>query len=230
MTLISDAHSPDPGDRLPRSGEADRPLRPRGRNWRYSRYVSLMKVLLPSLAALLIGLMVAWPQLTRQDDRFSVGFAKLDPKSVDTLSMVNPRYFGSDDKRQLYTVTADVATQADPSAMVIALESPKADVTLKSGKGVVLNADVGYFRQKDQTLDLMGQVDLYHDDGYEMHTSSARVDLAAGTAQGDQPVQGHGPFGQLDAEGFRMTDKGRLVYFTGHAKAVLKPAQGEKGK
>lgn len=195
----------------------------------YSRVVGILKVLLPSIAAVLLGLVVAWPQLASRDDRFQLGFSNLDPKQVDTLSMLNARYFGTDETNRPFSVTADVATQADPNAVIVSLEAPKADMSLKDGSGIVMNSDVGYYRQKDQLLDLMGGVDVYHEGGYELHTTSARVDLAQGAAAGDDPVSGQGPFGRIEGQGFSLSDRGKTIIFTGKSKLVL-TATKKKGK
>jgi lipopolysaccharide export system protein LptC len=45
--------------------------------------------------------------------------------------------------------------------------------------------------------------------------------LVAGAAQGNQPVAAQGPFGTLTADGFRLTDRGQVVLFTGKARVVL---------
>jgi lipopolysaccharide export system protein LptC len=196
----------------------------------YSRFVGMMKLMLPAMAAALLGLVVAWPKLAPRDEEFQLAFANFDLKTVDTLSMQNPHYYGTDNKNLPFTVTADVATQVDPQNMVISLENPVADLTQKSGTGVVINADNGFFRQKDETLDLLGHVDLYQDSGYEMHTESARLRVDKGDATGDEPAHGHGPAGTIEGEGFRMWDRGRTIIFTGKAKAVLSVANKNQKK
>lgn len=188
---------------------------------RYSRFVGLMKVFLPALAVAILGLIFMWPELRPVDEKFRLAFADLDLKRVDTLSMQKPHYYGTDNHNLPFSITADVATQVDPQNLVVSLENPMADLTLKDGGGSVLNADVGFFRQKDQTLDLLGHVDLYQDSGYEMHTESARVDVTHGNATGDEPTHAQGPAGIVDGEGFRLWERGKVIVFTGKAKAVL---------
>lgn len=203
-------------------------LKPAGRLVlvRYSRFVNLMKRLLPAMAAAILGLLVVWPKL--QVASFSVGgLPRLNTKNVDTLSMLNPHYYGTDEKNLPFTITADVATQTDPQNLVVSLEKPVADLTQKSGASIVINSDVGFFRQKDEILDLLGHVDLYQDNGYEVHTESARMQVAQGNATGDQPTHGQGPTGTIEGEGFRLWDRGRVIVFTGKAKAVLNAAKAK---
>ncbi|HEY1723259.1 MAG TPA: LPS export ABC transporter periplasmic protein LptC [Magnetospirillaceae bacterium] len=210
-------------------GPAGRPHRmppqPRALKARYSRFVGLMKVVLPAVAAALLGLLIVWPRLSPQHEATTVGFTQPDAARVDNLSIRNPKYYGTDEKNLPFTVTADVATQLDPNNMVVTLEKPTADLVNGGGTGMVVDANIGFYRQKDDTLDLMGHVDLYRDDGYELHTESARIQIAKGNSSGDQPITGQGPAGTLSGEGFTSTDRGRTIVFTGKSKAVLMVGQ-----
>jgi lipopolysaccharide export system protein LptC len=188
----------------------------------YSRLVRVFKILLPLIAAVILGLLAAWPRLAGHDERFQLGFSPIE-REVDNLSMVNPRFFGLDRNNRPFAVTGDIATQADREGSSVTIESPQADVTLKDGAGVLLNADLGYYRQKEQILDLVGGVDLFHERGYEMHTTSARVDMKSGVAWGDAPVQGQGDFGTINAQGFRVAEDGQAIHFTGKSHLVLDP-------
>ena len=132
-------------------------------------------------------------------------------------------------------MTAPLAIQDNPQADEIELTNPKTDITLEDGSWLALTADRGRYFQSRQILDLFGMVNLFHDSGYEFQSTRAHIDLVAGTAEGDQPITGQGPFGELTAEGFRILDKGRTIHFTGKAKLVIYPrgersaADGPKG-
>ncbi|MBC7907467.1 MAG: LPS export ABC transporter periplasmic protein LptC [Rhodospirillaceae bacterium] len=191
---------------------------------RYSRFVGLMKVVLPSLAVVLLGLVVAWPRLTATEDRFQLSFSALSPNSVESLSMVNARYFGVNARNQPFTVTADVATEDDPNSGVIVLDQPKADFTTLKGAGIYLEARRGFYYQKQQILDLEGEVNMFHDDGYELHTEKARLDLKRSTAEGNVAVTGQGPQGRIDGQGFRILEKGAQILVTGKSSLNLKGA------
>lgn len=192
----------------------------------YSRFVSLAKKLLPVVALLLIALIGAWPYMQAKDDSFRIGFSALQDREGEEPSMLNPRYLGTDDNRQPFSVTADLAKNLLQGGAVVELEMPKADVTLDDGTWLVLTAETGRFDKQGKALELAGSVNLFHDSGYEFRTSQAFVDLAAGVARGDVPVEGQGPFGQLKAEGFRLLDKGKTIVFTGKSKVIIHPGAG----
>jgi lipopolysaccharide export system protein LptC len=213
---------------MPRHPVHRRERKGEGHGHGYSRFVGIMKIVLPSIAAVLLLLLVVWPRLSLVDDRFHIGFAKISPDQVQTLTMVNARYFGVDERNHPFTVTADSATEEDPKAGIIVLAAPKADFATKSGANVYLQAEQGFYHQKSQMLELVGDVSLFHDQGYEIHTEEAEIDLVKGNAVGSKPVDGHGPQGEMKGEGFRISDSGKQVEITGRSSLMLKGAGGKK--
>ncbi|MGB0682637.1 MAG: LPS export ABC transporter periplasmic protein LptC [Magnetovibrionaceae bacterium] len=198
---------------------------PRSHDNNYSRFVALTKVVLPVAAAFLIALVAIWPHLRPSDSRFSLSFASLTPQEISEPSMVNPRYVGTDENRQVYSVTADIARAVGEGVSTVELEMPKADMTLEDGTWLVLTADTGVFKRDGDILDLDGAVNLFHDSGYEFRTRSARIELSKGIAHGTQPIQGQGSFGELEAEGFRIEGRGDTVVFTGRSRLLIEDVQ-----
>lgn len=190
---------------------------------RYSIFVGLMKVVLPALAAALILLVIVWPEFSLDDSRVRLSVSKLAPEQAESLTMLNARYEGLDRNNQAYTVTADMATQSMSDEDLIELQLPNADITLEDGTWMALNARTGYYRRDNERLDLTGAVNLFHDQGFEMRTETAEIDLNKGTAKGNQDVEGQGTFGVVNAEGFRVVDRGVTIFFTGKTRLILFP-------
>jgi len=189
---------------------------------RYSFFVGLMKVLLPATAAALILLVVAWPNFTGQEEGFRLSVSKLAPSQAESLTMLNARFEGRDENDRPYSVTADIATQSETDKDLLTLELPKADITLEDGAWLALTAKSGEYRKEAQILDLAGSVNLFHDKGFELRTEAARVRLDEGTAEGAQPVHGQGSVGTIQAEGFRVQDRGARIFFLGRSHLVVR--------
>ena len=196
----------------------------------YSKFVTMMKFLLPVVALLLIVLVVVWPYLKLNDTRFSIGFSALRVGNVEDPAMINPRFQGADKDRQTFSITADIAKNLLNAEKSVELEMPKADISLEDGSWLVVTAKTGIYVRQNETLTLSESVNLFHDSGYEFRTESADIDLTKGTASGSVPVEGQGPFGNLKAEGFRLVDKGRTIYFTGKSKLIIYPGAGAQAK
>ncbi|WP_245216906.1 LPS export ABC transporter periplasmic protein LptC [Roseomonas nitratireducens] len=182
--------------------------------------VRLAKWLLPLAGAgLLLGIAV-WPELDRMEDRARVSFRRVLQAQPDAVRMVEPRYQGLDEQNRPFTVTANVAAQTD-QADIVDLERPRADILLTDGSWVLLESRDGRFDKGANRLDLSGEVTLWQDGGNMLVTEAAEIDLKEGSASGDRPVAAQGPFGTLVSEGFRLTERGQVVVFTGRARAIL---------
>lgn len=189
----------------------------------YGLFVGVMKVLLPALAAMFILLLLAWPEIDQGEKGVDLSLSELTLDRPENMSMLNARFTGFDDKERPFLVTADTASQTEDNEDLIALELPKADITLKDGAWVALTAREGFYDRELQTVDLSGQVSLYHDRGFELHTETARIDLQGGTAMSRDPVTGQGTFGTIEAEGLDYFDQGNRIVFTGPSRLLLYP-------
>lgn len=193
----------------------------------HSRFVQRTKWILPTLAVTLLLLVGTWPEIKSIIDRLHFTVPRIDLSEARNLRMVDPRYTGIDRDNRPYVLTASAATQASPSDDIVSLDAPRADMTTNSGNWVQVTGYTGTYQPQPQVLDLYGNVELYQDRGNEFHTDSARLNIANGTAQGDQPVSGQGPFGHVTAQGFAMYNRGDVIDFTGKTNLTLLPRPKE---
>ncbi|MBP5857966.1 LPS export ABC transporter periplasmic protein LptC [Marivibrio halodurans] len=192
----------------------------------YGRFVGGLKVLLPTLAVALVLLAIAWPMISEQDGRFVEVLTGADRRAAENLAVKNPRYAGIEDNGQPFTITAESMQQESIDSDFVDLVRPKADILLSNGNWVAVTAENGLLNRPTQVLELTDDVNLFHDLGYEFRTNQAVLDLAEGTASGNLPVSGQGPFGWLEGEGFRVLERGDRIALTGKSKVVIYPDQG----
>jgi lipopolysaccharide export system protein LptC len=210
--------------RLDGAAIADRvpTIRLRRAGGRYSRFVLLMKFVLPAIATVLVVLVAVWPQFQDLQEGFRIQINKLTAPAGSEQHLTNARFTGVDAKSRPYSITADDATQAAERNSAIRLERPKADITLSDGTWVALTANEGVLSREERILALSGGVALHHDSGMELRTPTATLDLKAGTAEGREPVEGQGPYASVNADGFRVLEHGERMIFTGKARLVLR--------
>jgi lipopolysaccharide export system protein LptC len=188
----------------------------------HTRLVRVLKLALPVIAGALVLLVAAWPHLNQRDDRFKIGVSNVSLEEAATVRMVKPRFTGLDAANRPFVLTADDATQMQGDSNVVQLQLPKGDVTLTDGTWVALTGESGNYYKDLQVLDLFGHVNMFHDAGYEFRTQTARFELNASKAEGNDPVEGQGPFGTINAQGFRIIDKGAIVHFLGKSRLVIR--------
>ncbi|MEE8445302.1 MAG: hypothetical protein V3S44_08115 [Alphaproteobacteria bacterium] len=196
----------------------------------YGRFVGLVKILLVGLATGLVVALVIWPQIGKNNS-FKLGSMKMniEQADVDSLRVVNARITGSGSDGLPFTLTFDSASQTRKDADLVALAGPKADVYLRDGSWVALTSPKGRYHRSSRILELDAPVSLFHDSGLEIQTGAINFNLSSGDGAGHDPLHGQGPFGNIDSEGFRIRDGGKIIQFTGKARAVLFAVPGPAG-
>ena len=197
------------------------PKGPRAFGRRYSRFVSLAKIALPLIALALVMVLVAWPQAQNEGTTFQVSLAALPEGDAGDTGMTRARFVGTDSKDQAFVITAERAVPNAINPERITLEMLQADLTLSSGVWASMLSVTGLYDRVQQSLTLRGGVDLFADNGFALHTASARIDLADGIANGSEPVRAQGPMGELDADSFRIERDGHRLFFKGNVRMTL---------
>lgn len=192
----------------------------------YSRFVDLMRWLLPLAALVLIAVLIGWPGRDSGDGNLTLSFVKLG-RQDESLRMISPRYVGTDSHGQPFVITADAATQDEADQDLITLDAVEADVTLEDGRWIVLQSPTGLYNRREETLHLNEWVNIYSDDGHQFNARNVKLDLADGLASSISPVHGQGPMGLLDAQGFKVLDGGKRTRFEGGVKLTIDPKSEE---
>lgn len=190
---------------------------------RYSRFVLVMKRTLPIAAGALIAAVIAYALVPRQGDKMTlattVGIVNND------LSMLKPRLTGVDRNGHPFLITADAAVQQSPLARNATLTNVEADLTLEKGRWLNATAATGFVDMDKNALALSGGIAVYSDDGYELHTARANVDLKAGLLHGPVTVTGHGPAGTLRADSFEIDRNTSQIVLVGNVHMLIQPAK-----
>ncbi len=166
--------------------------------------------------------MAAWPRLGPLIDTVRLVQPAIDLREARELKMLDPRYAGIDRQNRPYVVTAAVGRQVSNRNDLMSLDRPRAVMIVHGGAKVVLSAATGIYQSQTKLLDLFNDVTLTHQDGTRFVTGRAHADLSDNTAEGHEPIEGHGPSGDVWGQGFRILDNGDTIVFTGHSRVVLK--------
>ena len=184
---------------------------------RYSSFVRSMRVALPSLALMTLGVVLIWPGLQNRVGGLILSFAHADHVNSE-LRMVSPRLTGADKDGRAYTVTADSATPERNDMSRIKMEKVDGDMTLSDGTWVNMTSPYGVYDKLLRRMELSGPISVHTDRGYEMSARSALVDMGKSSITSDEPVALQGSFGTLEADRGRLEDRGRHIYFDGHVR------------
>ena|SRR5690625_505748 len=204
--------------------------RPVPHDWGRRRLVAFGKVAAPAVGLLVILALVGLPLLA-SDPIDSPDREERAGEGIDlSAGMVGPRFEGVDGQGRPFVVRAETADFASEDQRFVQLERPKGDLSLSDGSEVAITAASGVYDREVQFMQLAGDVTLFHDDGFEVVTDSAVLDIPGGRAEGSEPVAGEGPVGHIVSEGFRIEEDGARVLFTGRSRLVLYGDQVQEGR
>lgn len=182
---------------------------------RHHVFVRGLQGLLVTLAVALIAASIYLGSASQSGPGRATNIILRKPDSA--ARAVDPRLVSRDAKGRPYTITAKTAVKRTPGNRLWHLKKPTADITLKNGSWLTLRARNGRYNKGRRHLRLREHVSLFHDNGFELHTSRAFADLEAGTVRSSTDVRGHGPAGTIRAEGLRISDNGKRILFTGRS-------------
>lgn len=215
--------------RRPVAPAQPRPIHDRPVESRYSRFVSLMKIVLPLGAIVLLTVVLVYSGVFDSDDKLDITFREIDTQPSD-LRMVSPRVAGVTGDGKPYVFTADNATQDPSRPNFVALENIQGDIKLNEEQDwMSLTAVGGLYNSEAQTLDLTQQIDIFTTWGYEVHGEEATVDFDNGTLLSEKEVTGHGPLGTLRADSMRANHATQVLRFDGNVKMLILPDQPSEG-
>ena len=195
-------------------------MAPRG----YPRLVRILRYALPAFAALMIGLVVAWPQLIGGGAGLIAPMLAPDQlEGADVMRMNNPRYVSRTSDAEPIGVSAQSAYVDPAQPDRIYLERVAAEIARAGGRDIQLLAGEGIYDRAAEDVDLSGGVELTTSDGYRFETPSAFLNLQRRQALGDEPIAGAGPSGTIEAERFAFEDGGERLRFMGRVRVTLHP-------
>jgi lipopolysaccharide export system protein LptC len=179
------------------------------------RATARLRIILPVTAMILLLGLIVWPALNAKK------ILTKALKNVPDLVIKDLNYTGLDSKNQPYSIEAAKATRPSGEKNIYDLEQPQGEITLQEGAWVAAKALYGRLDQDTHHLWLGGDVQLFHDKGYQFTTDEVQADLNDRYAWGEKPVLIQGGFGEIRGSGFRLLDSGNVMVVNGPAKALL---------
>ncbi len=192
----------------------------------YGYFVSLLKLILPTMAlAMIIGVAI-WPLI---EDGNGYNSFLSDPDIDSTkLQVFDATYGGYGNEGAPYTITADRAIQPDPDQPIIDLEGPKGDILWNNEIWYAITAPEGRMFQDTGMLELWGGVNAFQDQGFEFRSERFSLDLKNRSAFTDAPVEGQGPDIYMTSEGIHVHDQGTQIDLLGKSKIIFSGAKPDK--
>lgn len=183
--------------------------------------IRVARVAFIALAAAGCGTLVLWPYLAPSGDRLHIA-ASLPVVDLgqDRDAVLDAVYTGIDRSGRPFSLHSILIRPVDRERSRVQLASPELSMTLADGRPVRMQANLGVYDQDQWILALTGKVVLDVGQDYQMKTESTLLDIRNERAEGDKPVLAAGPFGHLQADGFRLEEGGKTLTFLGRSRLI----------
>ena len=197
----------------------------------YSRYVSLMKVILPLGIVLSVGIALLWPYFLslNKDEMLTINTSHPE---IRENRMIRPRYISTDKKGQPFQVDAEWAKKQTDN--ISDLTSPTGSLTMIEGETFNLKATEGRYDNQTKVLNLKGSVTLNSTDGYHVQTEKARINVDDKIIEGDTYIEGEGPTGKIMGKnGFKITtlpEGKKVILLKGPSRVEINHVNLKKSK
>lgn len=182
---------------------------------RYTRFVVYSKWGLLAVAGVLTAILIIWPLVTDDKSGIRISFtdSRTTPQAPSSPVMSNPEYRGSSVNGRQYKINGKTATQKTPTLII--LDQVEAVVMKPDGGWQMMTADTAEYHQDAKRIYLISNVTVNDNAGTEFVTERATINTETMDINGDQPVKGKGPRGDIVARGFEIVDNGNRINFLG---------------
>ena len=171
----------------------------------YSRFVRIVKVVLPLLAIALLSTVF----LVQRDVGFDgqLVFSDIDRNALgDGLTVRNPEITGVSSGGDAFRISAATAIPDGPRPQEIRFTKLNSQTNFQSGLTLSVAADQGRVDIENQVMQVEGAVVVETSDGYVGRTEEALVNIRDGVFETKASVSVEGPLGKIEAGKLKVED------------------------
>jgi lipopolysaccharide export system protein LptC len=187
------------------------------------RVASRLKIILPLAIVLVLVSIFLWPKIT------NLITVKKQPKTIERIlkenpllenKVIHPKLDSIDKNGRPFLIEAKYAIHLNDDKTEFT--EPSGHIILDDGSTMSFVGDKGFYYKSTEMLEIMDHVNVKTDKGYDLKTEYMKLFPKENIGEGDKPVYGTGPSGEtIQAEGFKITDKGDIIEFLGKTQISL---------
>ena len=197
---------------------------------RHTRIVRFAKLILPSLAAVLIGLLLLFPTIHNDIRDFKLDITKPKKGELEKLHIEDTVLYITDKDNKVNNFIAKNIDETEPGSKLVKLNQPEGIIPMDNGEWNTVKAPTGFFDQNTNILRLEENVEIFYSAGMSVQTEEAFFDFNQAKGYGNRPVKAQGIFGSLASDGFEFFTKEDILAFTGHSDITIREESFEKDK
>ncbi len=188
----------------------------------HTRLIRLAKLFLPGAAALLISLLLIFPNLRQQSYDIKLDITRPKRGELEKLHMENTTFYITDKNNRVTNLTATNIDETAPGSKLIKLNQPEGIIPSSDTAWINIKSPTGFFNQTENILKLTDGVEMFYSDGMSVNTFEAEFNFTTSVGSGRNHVSGQGVFGDIEAEGFELYNQTGVLAFIGPADLKIR--------
>ena len=192
----------------------------------HSRIVFLLKIALPSITALFLGVVVLIPQIDEKIKNIKIDIPSIDTTDKISFTMDNGNFYGQGEDGAVFSLNLENFKE-DRENMVMLFSKITAKIFLKDGSWINVSTDKGNYIKKDNLFFMNGNIVITDSDDNKVYTDEAIVNIDDMSVSGDKPIRAFTNFGQINGQGFNFKQNEKYSFF-GKVSGNIDTAKIEK--
>ena len=186
-----------------------------------TRTLRFAKLMMPSLAALLIALIVVAPNLKKNNVIAEYDITTPKKGELEKLHVEDTTFSISDKDGKVSLFSADYMDETEAGSKIVKIINPKGTIPLQEENHFVkVSAKIGFFNQLESYVRLEEKVRAVYDEKTTIETEQAEYDFKKAYGQGNKQLYAYGEWGKLWADGFSYDKKNDVLYLQRKSKLL----------
>lgn len=207
------------------NGEKDFSVQKQSPLTKRARIMRWLKIALPSIAALLIGLLIIIPGIQTEGERLAIDITRPKKGELEKLHMENTSFYITDANNKVNNFNADNIDETKPGSKLLKLKNPSGILPNADNTWVNIQSPTGFYNQNTSLLHLLDGVEIFYSSGGTATSQEMYFDFKQSKAYSILPTTVDGEDGHIESQGFEYYQDKDLLIFTGKTHITLPEEQ-----
>lgn len=181
----------------------------------------LAKLLMPSIASVLIALILVLPNIKKNNIISEYDMMLLKKSELKKLHAEEATFSITEKNGKISVLTADSMNEVEGDSKTIKIINPKGKIPVnKEGVFIDISSNIGFFDQPQNMVTLEKNIKAVYDGKTIIETEEGTYDFQKSYGYGNKKVYAYGSWGKLWSDGFAYDKEKEILYLKRNIKVL----------
>ncbi len=178
-----------------------------------AKKLRLIKILLPAIAASLVGLLLVIPNIKKSTDTYFLSIKRPSKADIDKVYMENTIFYFTDKNNMVNNFTAELIDEMPNKQDVLKLTNPRGFLPSSKTNATIITSPIGYYNEKTKILSLNDDATINCNNKMTAKTKEMFYDTKTSKAYSVEKVDAVGDYGDIKSNGFEYYKRKEVLSF-----------------